>query len=129
MEQPAARILNLLCLAGKLPARKVAEHLGITPAEALRQLHGLEVRAEVSQMNGFWFIRPREARLTPAEMDRVLDVIPEKTPGVTVTEIALTLGYSLTQVERAISRLTHAGRVMKSGYGPATRWVKLRGGG
>ncbi|EAA5301813.1 hypothetical protein E0T33_23535 [Salmonella enterica subsp. enterica serovar Manhattan] len=53
MEQPAARILNLLCLAGKLPARKVAEHLGITPAEALHQLHGLEVRAEVSQMNGF----------------------------------------------------------------------------
>lgn len=63
MEQPAARILNLLCLAGKLPARKVAEHLGITPAEALHQLHGLEVRAEVSQMNGFCFTahEPRRA--------------------------------------------------------------------
>ncbi|EAA4188704.1 hypothetical protein QF20_004873 [Salmonella enterica subsp. enterica] len=128
MEQPAARILNLLCLAGKLPAGKVAEHPGITPAEALHQLHGLEVRAEVSRMNGVWFIRPREARLTPAEMDQVLDVIPERTLGVTVSEITLTRGYSLTQVEQAISRLTHAGRVMKSGYGPATRWAKLRGG-
>ncbi|EBS4877646.1 hypothetical protein DQ049_25580, partial [Salmonella enterica subsp. enterica serovar Hvittingfoss] len=68
----------------------MAEHLGITPAEALHQLHGLEVREEVSQMNGFWFIRLREARLTPAEMDQVLDVIPEKTPGVTVMEISLT---------------------------------------
>lgn len=128
MEQPAARILNLLCLTGKLPARKVAEHLGITSAEALHQLHGLEVRAEVSQMNGFWFIRPQEAWLTQAGVNRVLDMIPEKTPGVTVTEIALTLGYTPTQTEQAISRLAHAGRVMKSGYGPATRWVKLRGG-
>ncbi|CAD6107050.1 hypothetical protein [Escherichia coli] len=128
MEQPAARILNLLCLAGKLPARKVAEHLGITPAEALHQLHGLEARAEVSQLNGFWFIRSQEARLTQTEVNQVLDMIPEKVPGVTVSEIALTLGYTPTQTEQTISRLARAGRVMKSGYGPATRWVKRRGG-
>ncbi|EJK1075808.1 hypothetical protein NKN81_004413 [Salmonella enterica] len=128
MEQLAAKILNLLCLTGKLPARKVAERLGITPAEALHQLHGLEVRAEVSQMNGFWFIRPQEARLTQTGVNQVLDMIPEKAPGVTVTEIALTLGYTLTQTEQAISCLARAGRVMKSGYGPATRWVKRRGG-
>ncbi|HAG2521344.1 TPA: hypothetical protein G8V61_004098 [Salmonella enterica] len=79
-------------------------------------------------MNGFWFIRPQEAWLTQAGVNRVLDMIPEKTPGVTVTEIALTLGHTPTQIEQAISRLAHAGRVMKSGHGLATRWVKLRGG-
>ncbi|EHK3592419.1 hypothetical protein JTT96_004128 [Salmonella enterica] len=128
MELPV-RILNLLSQSGKLTARAVAGYIGITPAEALHRLHGLEIQSEVSQMNGFWFIRPREARLTPSEVNKVLNIIPGRgNPGVTVTEIALTLGYSSLQIEQAIRGLASTGRVMRSGHGSSIRWVKLRGG-
>ncbi|EHZ1525586.1 MarR family transcriptional regulator [Salmonella enterica] len=128
MELPV-RILDLLRQSGKLPARVVAGYIGITPAEALHRLHGLEIQGEVSQMNGFWFISPREARLTSSEVNKVLDIISGRgNPGVTVTEIALILGYSSSQIEQAIRRLVSAGRVRKSGHGSSIRWVKLRGG-